>query len=299
MSIIHKFKEKYHNHVDYKLKTAIRHEMLNYCALHSKETGITDKKYCNENITVSLTTYGKRFYQVYLTIESLMQQSLKPNKIVLWVDYSFQNKRLPELLKKQQDRGLDICFCKDIRSYTKLIPSLQKYPNDVIITVDDDLYYSSNMIENLVPNYLDNPQYIYFNRGYRIKMLNNDKPDKYLNWQVCTTVLDVSPLNFPTGVGGVLYPPKCFQNEIFNASIFLNICPLADDVWFKAMALLNGTYSKKVSTFNANGEEYLNNRTVQDIGLMQQNVIHGQNDLQINAVFNKYNLWDKLKYKTH
>jgi len=86
------------------LQIKIREEMLNYLALHCKDSGVTTEKYCDSNIIVSLTTYGKRLQQVYLTIESLMQQSMKPNKIVLWLDYSFQDKRLPQLLKQQHNR---------------------------------------------------------------------------------------------------------------------------------------------------------------------------------------------------
>jgi hypothetical protein len=215
---------------------------------------------------------------------------------VLWLDYSFQDKRLPQLLKQQQDRGLEICFCKDIRSYKKLIPALQKYPNDVIITADDDLYYNPNMLENLVVAYLSDSRYIYFNRGHRMKLLANGKPDKYINWQWRTTALDISPLNFPTNGGGTLFPPNCLHKEVFNENMFMNICPLADDVWFKAMALHNGTLSKKVETVNEYGEEYLENGSVQDGGLSFQNIGNGQNDIQIQAVFDKYNLWDRLKF---
>lgn len=37
-----------------------------------------------------------------------------------------------------------------MRSYTKLIPCLVKYPNDSIITVDDDILYTRDTIKRLV-----------------------------------------------------------------------------------------------------------------------------------------------------
>ena len=271
-----------------------RIDMLNYLALNCKEYGTTNEKYSDQQIIVSLTTYGKRLNQVYLTIESLMQQSLKPNKIILWLDYGFQDKQLPQLLKKQIDRGLQIKFCNDIRSYTKLIPSLKLYPNDVIITADDDLFYNLNMIENLVLPYLQNPNYIYFNRGHRIKFLK-DEIVPYTKWEWNINSTEESPLNFPTGVGGVLYPPNSFNQEVFNESVFMDICPLADDIWFKAMSLYNGMPSKKVITFSENGDEYLMNKSVQDIGLHLQNVEQEKNDVQFKAVFDKYNLISKIR----
>ena len=83
--------------------------------------GVANDKYGNEKIIVSLTTYGKRIYDVALSIESIMQGSMKPNKIILWIDKSWKGKGLPLALQRQQSRGLEINFCKDIRSYTKLV----------------------------------------------------------------------------------------------------------------------------------------------------------------------------------
>jgi len=275
-------------------QTAIREEILNDCALNSQAPGITDRKYGNQEIIVSLTTYDKRLHQVYLTIESLMQQSLKANKIVLWLSKHYRHQALPPVLQQQQNRGLEIDFCEDIRSYKKLIPSLKKYPDAAIITVDDDVYYHPNMIENLVFSYLKDPPFIYFNRGFTIR-LNNRSLRQYIQWTSITHQA-VSPLNFPTGVGGVLYPPGCFNEEVFNEAVFLDICPLADDVWFKAMSLYNGMQSKKAMTLSSVGDEFLVNKSVQNIGLkLQNNGRKNLNDVQLKAVFDKYNLYPLLK----
>ena len=274
-------------------QTAIREEVLNDCALNSQAPGITDRKYGNQEIIVSLTTHGKRLSQVYLSIESLMQQTAKANKIVLWLSDQYQSQILPPVLQQQQNRGLEIAFCKDIRSYTKLIPSLKKYPDAAIITVDDDVYYHPNMIENLVFSYLKDPQFIYFNRGFTIR-LNNRSLGPYIKWPSITHQA-VSPLNFPTGVGGVLYSPGCFNEEVFNEAVFLDICPLADDVWFKAMALYNGMQSKKAITLSPVGDEFLINKSVQDIRLdLQNNGKQNLNDVQLKAVFDQYDLYPLL-----
>ena len=92
----------------------------------SVEIGITNQKYCEHDIIISLTSYGKRIYDVYLTIESLMRQTIKPNKIILWLaedEFSLDN--IPQTLKNIQKRGLTIEFCEDIRSYKKLVPALK------------------------------------------------------------------------------------------------------------------------------------------------------------------------------
>jgi len=299
MSIIRRirklaFIDKDITNVKYDIQLMFRENLLNYSVLNSKELGITSEKYCKEKIIVSLTTYGKRLHQVYLTIESLLQQSLKPNKIILWLDDSYQKKQLPQLIKRQIDRGLEIEYCKDIRSYKKLIPALQKYPDDIIITADDDLYYNINMIENLVSAYLQEPGYIYFNRGHKMILSSDNTLNNYLQWEIEMTSTDVSPLNFPTGGAGVLYFPHCFNNEIFNETVFLDICPYADDVWFKAMSLYNGVQCKRAETLSVNGVEYFENPSVQDNGLWVINNFRKQNDVQIRAVFEKYDLYKLL-----
>jgi len=271
-----------------------RVSMLNYALLNDQSMGTSEEKYCDVDFIVSLTTYSKRLYDVYLTIESIMQQSRKANRIILWLENELESKNLPMALKLQQKRGLEIYYCTDIKSYKKLIPSLKLFPDNPIITIDDDVIYDVDMIDKLILGYLDNPKYIYYNRGHKMKLLKPNLLDRYLNWGWCSKSLDSSLMNFPTGVGGVLYPPNCFDDEVFNQDVFLDICKTADDVWFKAMSILRGTQAKKVYTRNPNGEEYLENYQVQDIGLNNLNNTENQNDIQIKKVFDKYNLYQTL-----
>lgn len=58
-----------------------------------------------------------------------------------------------------------------------------------------------------------------------------------------------------------------FSDEVFNESVFANICPFSDDIWFKAMALYNDKLCKKVYTHNRSGNDYLENLSVQNCAL--------------------------------
>lgn len=49
----------------------------------STSSGISDIKLCPQDVIISLTTYDKRLNAVYLAIESVMNGSIKPNKIIL------------------------------------------------------------------------------------------------------------------------------------------------------------------------------------------------------------------------
>jgi len=281
---------KYHSETLY----TNRANLLNHYVLNYNAKGVSEHNYNGVEVIVSLTTYSKRLYDVYLTIESIMQQSRKANRIILWLSDDLQEKELPMLLQLQQKRGLDIRYCKDIKSYKKLIPALKQFPNDVIITVDDDVLYDVDMLDKLILAYLQEPNYVHYNRGHKMKADVNNKLKKYADWEWFATSMETSPLNFPTGVGGILYPPSSLSHEVFNEEVFLKICPHADDVWFKAMALLNGTGAKKCYTRNPKGEEYLENSNVQDIALYKINYEQNLNDTQIRAVFEKYDLYKLL-----
>ena len=273
-----------------------KRDRLTDLALYSTQMGISKEQYCDREVIVSLTTYGKRLYDVYLAIESIMQQSMKPNRIVLWLGKELQDKPLPGILKFQQQRGLEIAFCKDIRSYTKLVPALCRFPDDVIITVDDDAIYDFDLLEKLIVAYQEDPSYIYCHRCHKMILDSAGKLKPYNDWEWQCEECEPNILHFPTGVGGVLYPPHSLDEEVFNENVFLDICAQADDVWFKAMALIKGTLSKKVQSRNANSDDYIINEEVQDIALSKTNVDNeALNDKQINAVFSKYCLYRYLK----
>lgn len=278
-----------------KLPFLLRKQEMENRIINNRESGITNTRYADHEIIVSLTTYGKRLYDVALTIESIMDQTMKANRIVLWLGDEMQTTSLPSSLKRLQDRGLEIAFCKDIRSYKKLVPALCKYPNDAIITIDDDLIYEYDLLEHLIVAYQKCPDYIYCHRAHKISF-NKEQLDKYNQWgweQVSDTP---SHYNFPTGCGGVLYPPHSLDSEVTNESVFLDICKYADDVWFKAMALKKGTQVCGVYSHHKGGCDFVENPAVQDVSLNAINV-HGEslNDKQIKAVFDKYGLYSRIK----
>jgi hypothetical protein len=262
--------------------------------INSNEEGVSSQKYSNEQIIVSLTSYSKRINDVYLPIESIMCGSIKPNKILLWLGEDMINYQLPSNIQNQLKRGLEVMFTKDIRSYTKLIPSLKKFPNDVIITIDDDVLYPYNAVENLLNAYKKNSNLIYARRMHRIIKKNKILPYRKWEWEIQDD--KISTLNFPTGVGGGLYPPKCFDKRVFDENVFMSICKIGDDIWFKAMALLNGVNSQKVDTKkkckNFGTAGVLENQPINKFGLWNEN--RAANDTQLKAVFDEYDLWKRL-----
>lgn len=276
---------------------SLKKEMLHKVSMETTREGITYDTIAECPVIVSLTTYGKRLYEVYLAIESIMQGTVLPNKIVLWLSNEYTNAHLPITLQNQMKRGLDVRFCRDIRSYTKLIPALREFPDCIIVTIDDDIFYQPDMLEGLLNAHKVYPHDVLANRIDTMVLDSNGRPVTCLNWNIFQKPTDASPLNFALGVEGILYPPGAFDDEVFNEEVFLSICPTADDVWFKAMELKAGTGVRNVYTHYERGGGIIPNLELQDTGLqvINTNVNDCKNDAQIEKVLDRYNLYGKLK----
>lgn len=273
-----------------------RMDYLRDKTLNSHESGISDEKCCESELVVSLTTFGKRIYDVYLAIESIMQGSIKPNRIILWLsEEEFKGKPLPRTLELQRKRGLQVEYCEDIRSYKKLIPTLKLYPDSCIVTIDDDVMCEFDVVERLLNSHLNHPNAVCACRMHEVKLDENGRLKGYLDWNWDIVKCDkASSLLFPTGVGGVLYPPHCLPDEVLNEKVFMSICPYADDVWLYAMELMHGTPAVKTYT----GKKYyfvdIPSYAINSLSAQNTNAANCRNDVQIKAVFDKYQLYSKL-----
>ncbi len=195
-------------------------------------------------LTLSLTSYPKRFPTLHLTLKTLLTQTVQCDQVILWVaedDFA----QLPEQVLKLRSFGLSIQTTHDTASYKKIIPALQRFPDHHIITVDDDLYYPSDLVARLVKAQLEHPGQAAANRTHRITRRADGSIAPYLEWKWLTFDNAAPADNFMTGAGGVIYPPGCFHPDVTNEALFKSMAPRADDVWLFWMLKLNG-----VSVFN-------------------------------------------------
>lgn len=230
-----------------------------------KEVGVTGNSDLQEPVIVSLTSFPQRINIVVKTIKTLLTQTMKPDMVILWLaPEQFPNgeKDLPDELLDLKQYGLTIDWYKDIRSYKKIIPSLKKYPNAVIITTDDDIYYAPDTVETLYNSYLEHRDEIQAHRCDWLKISpppikgGNDAYDVQLTWEKTRELyLDkhrgkASFFNRLTGYGAVLYPPNCFYKDVLDEDIIKNTIPTHDDIWLWAMAVLNGVKTRLVKGYS-------------------------------------------------
>ncbi|MDR2210659.1 MAG: glycosyltransferase family 2 protein [Spirochaetaceae bacterium] len=254
------------------------------------------------NLILSFTSFPARIGYVEYTLFSVLNQTIRPEKIILWLsEEEFPGKEadIPDSLKKYQPFNFEIQFVKkNLKSYTKLYYALREFPDYAIVVFDDDVYYKPRWLEKLYNAYLENPGCMIAHRIHTISF-NNKRIDSYQNWKRQKAA--ASPLNFFTGVGGVLYPPRSLYKDVYNHELFLTLCPNADDIWFYVMALLQGTkiqgvrngYSRAFDFDYIFSGEYMAIPKLADI-----NVAKNQNDVQLKNVLEYYHMYDSF-YQTY
>lgn len=196
----------------------------------------------NNDIIVSLTSYGRRVSSgiVYYTITSILRQTVQPSKIILWLaDNEWSDETLPKRILTLKEKGVQIKYCKDIRSYKKLIPTLKLYPESNIMTIDDDIIYNSDTIEKILKAHKEHPNAI-ISMCTTQPIIENGVPSKYSEWKEHSDPVS-GLLPFPIGYGGTFYPKGSLHSDIMKEELFASLCPVADDIWFWFCGVLNGT----------------------------------------------------------
>ena len=209
-------------------------------------TARINKNYRNEPLIVSLTSYPARIDKIAPCLKSILNQSIKADKVILWLaesEFPQKESSLPEEILALTEQGLEIKWCENYRSYKKLIPALLMYPEAVIVTADDDAIYGKDWLKQLYDSYLQcNEKMIHCHRITKVFCPDNRfhiiSASKSL-WSIPTY------LHKLTGLGGVLYPPHSLHEKVLDPR-FLTIAPTNDDLWFWAMAVMNGVRIKSV-----------------------------------------------------
>lgn len=204
---------------------------------------MTDKR----SIYVSITSMQQRQSELVVTLNSIINQTMKPDCIFLYLseepymldagfkDKIITNKQLNTLLESTP--LIEVIWTDNTGPYRKLLPLLKdNFDNDcLIITIDDDTQYNSTLVETYV-NLFDAHQ---CQIGARATLmdLKNARAMKYGG----NPHYNVSAIsNFNTGKGGILYHPSFFRKfgeVVFDDKIYNELCFTNDDIWFNCLRM--------------------------------------------------------------
>ena len=272
----------WHNRIHWYLYKFLKKILPNYYRnLSLEKIGVNQ----HSELVVSLTSFPDRIHIVYLAIKSILYQSYRPLKVILWLGKEqFPNgeKDLPKSLLNLKKVGLEIEFCEDLKPHTKYFYVFKKYPEHLIVTVDDDWFYPVTMLETLLQHYKKNPCCVIANRVREIGVTNGNL-NPYRSWKINEIGNSISSHRLlATGVGGVLYNPSLFKANLFDVEKIKKLVLNADDIWLKCNEILCDI---PIVFTNRYFSSFMEIPDSQNRSLYSTNVFEGRNDKQIKDTF--------------
>jgi hypothetical protein len=239
-------------------------------------------------LIVSLTSYPPRFAILPFTLKSLLRQSVRADRTILWIAHA-DMPLLPKDVIDLRAAGLEIRATDDMRSYKKIIPALDAFPEAFICTADDDVYYWPTWLQELVKGHLaEGPKMtrrvVTCYRAHEIARDPQGRFQPYKQWTQDVFNREKSTLLFPTGIGGVLYPPGVLAHTRDDREAAFMLCPNNDDIWLYWIGRRNGATYKIVRR----RREFVLWRGTEDQALWHSNFALDGNDVQIRKVAERY-----------
>lgn len=290
MQLLQKLYKKLRKHRQKDVSSAIRSEVLRHIyqlkALECSGSLISNKK---NNIVISLTSQKHRLRNLHLVLDSISRQTIKPYRVALWLSDKLSFEVLPETVKNYMDHGLVVNFVNDLGPHTKLLYSLKSFPEDLIITIDDDIIYPHDLVETLYSNYCNNPRTICCNAARGIEFDKNGILP-YGKWNKFSGVYKTGKNLLPLGVNGILYFPDCFNPDVNNTELISKLCPSADDIWFRMMSYLNQISITLTGAYSNPDNDFIAIEDTVENSLAFSNILQHGNEKQMKAILHHYGI---------
>lgn len=238
------------------------------------------------DIIVSLTSFPYRISNIHLVIQCLLRQTVLPEKIILWLSVDQFPEReacLPTSLTSLVGDIFEIRFVEgDIRSHKKYYYALKEYPDNSILLVDDDLYYPTDMISQMLSARDAHPQSVICRYGSIVKYVDGAILPYNEWWDEVQGSSDNPNFFLGTG-GGTLLRLSHLYKDVLDIDLARELTPLADDVWINAMINMANTPKYKLP-FGL----ILPISDSQCESLYSTNVLEDKNTIQINNIISYY-----------
>lgn len=200
----------------------------------------TDSK-MNPKIIVSMTTIPCRKERLLENLPAILGQSYNFDKLVINVDdnLSDEDYAFYDSLKEKDER-IEIGKGESKwRSCNKLLPTITKYPDDIIITVDDDIYYPIDCVKLLVEEWQNNKDCII---AHEINPIEVSKDYTYVTYKNAYDVM-MKQKEFGKYMSNCcLFPPHVFDgSDLFDFDKMIECTEgTHDELWFWVNSTING-----------------------------------------------------------
>jgi hypothetical protein len=232
---------------------------------------------------VTVTTHGRRVSQAHVALESIGRGSVRPARLVLWLDDEQIYRSLPKPLKRLKRRGLEVIL--DHNSYgvhTKYFPYLMSKGDHRIpmVTADDDVIYPREWLAGLQDAHERFPHDVVCYRAHRIGV-EGASLTPYTTWVPCSDG-HVGVANLGTSVSGQLFPAEFLDAIKARGEGFRDLAPYADDLWLHACTVAQGIATRQIPQDSITFPYVPGTQTV---GLHVANVWGGGNDAAVAKLY--------------
>lgn len=217
-------------------------------------------------------------------VSSILKNKTLPDKICVNVlERDIEN--IPKEFYKNDLIEINI-IPEDLKCHNKYYYTALKYPNDVIILIDDDIIYEDTFMDECIDFYVNNKTVVGARRVHEI-LVKDGNIAKYSRWKR-NVLPDENTLIFFTTGGGTVFPPGVLSKYVSLEDIKEYI--YADDILLNYICRKNGIEIKWIK----------NSRKFNDITILKNkfclcptNILF-RNDLYIKKIkFKEY-----LNYET-
>ena len=203
---------------------------IHFLRCYAKKNQHIDASLIQKNVVVSMTTTPARITKIWPTLNSIALQSIKPEKIYLWIPKKFKRfnhetiSRIPHFIQANPYIHVE-WINDDFGPATKLLPCLKllEEQDTNIIMIDDDRIYPPHLIRDFLIHERTDP---YSALGIAGTIVHGSERREYRSRRNITLV-DVL-----LGYNGCLVKPSFFSKEVFNYPSDLPEAFFEDDVWF-------------------------------------------------------------------
>ena len=209
-------------------------------------------------VYVSFTSLPERFNNIENLYNQLNNQTIKPDKVYLWIPYSYRRSStkiiIPKFLETQD--LIEVKRCEDIGPITKIYYSLLDTRigmDDIIISIDDDMNFNTTFIENLITASRKLPEACI---GHRGRIFRNNKLIYNQTKIIRGKLKTLKKVDLVLGVDGVLYKKKFFNKEFFNIDV--ENAFYVDDIWINGNLAKNNIHRYIVGNELTKTSKYVN-----------------------------------------
>jgi len=189
-------------------------------------------------VVISLSAEENNFSDLEITLYSLLNQIIKPDRVILWLDKNLELSELPYSITSFVKRGLDIKFIDYKGDYTSIIYALKNFPDSIVVKASPNIFYPKDWLKKLYHSYISSPKDIHVHRA-EITEFKDSNYISYNYWKKYAEQPTAAFYHYPVSDCGILFPPRCFVSDFYREDIYNKKVNAKPDIWLMFMAIVS------------------------------------------------------------